>query len=239
MKKIMLFFAVSAMVIVGLSACGGNGNSKDSGSGYKESFGFLEATERYSSPRSSISSSPVLENDKCFKKEETDKQKKILDQMMTGNNKRIALITGKTFHSGGWVSLDLEKVSIDNGFKISDPDLLFLYLNPKDFPEVSDPFEQYYIILDKKGNVARLQHVPGSYSWGLEHPETRAAIKAQVLNSGGEWSRAKDNIGLSWDIDGFPKRIWESRQKFWEEGGTTDKDFSSQKFHEGDSRLGY
>jgi hypothetical protein len=236
MKKIMLFFAVSAMVIVGLSACGGSGNSKDSG--YKEPFGFLEAKKVYSTVNANKESLSVLKEDKSFKKDESVKQTEILDKMMARSSKNIASISSKSFYADGWVCILFKENSIDNGASLNS-ERLYIYLNPKDFPEVSDPFEQYYIILDKKGNIARLQHVPGSYSWSLEHPETRAAIKAQILNSGGEWSRAKDNIALSWDMDGVPKRVLESRRKFFEEGGTTDKDFSSQKFHEGDSRLGY
>jgi len=236
MKRIILFFACVAMVI-GLSACGGKGNSgsKDSGNGYKEPFGFLEAKERGGSALNAEDvslSSP--EYNKMFKKEETAKQTEILDQMMAGSNKKVAIICSKTFYSNGWVSLRFGELSVDNGAKLNILGsgaiaFLPLFFNLKEFPEAGYPFEEYYIILDKNGNVARIQPKRDSYSWLLERGQVKSRIRTHVLNSGQSWSGWVE----------VPKDVEEYRRKFWEEGGTTETDYYAPDTFKYDQRLGY
>ena len=230
MKRIIYFFALSAIVI-GLSACGGgNGNgSKNSGTGYKEPFGFFETyVAKYEANAKKVDF-PAHESERRFKKEETEKQKEVLDRMVAEGDKKIACIQSKYFYADGWVGLNF--LNTPGGNKIGGENGQDVALNPKEFPEVLAPFGKYYIILDKNGDIARLEHVPGSYSWDLEHPQTRSAIFADLANA---HQLTIDELSES----RVPDRVKESRRQKWENGMKSGGD-PYANLRELDPRLGW
>jgi hypothetical protein len=231
MTKVNNLLAVAAVAVaLTMSACGGD--TKQSAKGYKEPFGFLENTRRAGSARGTEEMSySLVEKSRLYKKEETAKQAETLNQMMAGANKKTATLFSKAFYEGGWVALSFEGVSIDNGAKIA-PEFISLNVNIKEFPDAACPFEKYYVILDKNGNVARLQAVRTSYSWSLEPVRVQGLIRTHYLNSiQGDWPG---------DVS-VPDKVLKSRTKFWEDGGTLETDFYSRKFSStyADPALGY
>jgi hypothetical protein len=217
MKQIISKLAAAAAIILLAAGCGGGG-AKDSGSGYKEPFGFLEATISGSSKHQTKFSgnwnrdiaAENVKNSVYSKKEETPAQKEILDKMMAGSNRKIAKIFILTSYTryDDLVEVVFANCSIDNGMKISGSEskMLSLILKIEDFPEIAYPFEKYYIILDKNGNVARLQHVPGSYSYYMEDSDTRNALQERYgFIEAVHFDQAR------------VKKVVEERRKYWEE----------------------
>jgi formylglycine-generating enzyme required for sulfatase activity len=186
------------------------------GMGYTEPFGFLEATKSNPFLGVEVVSFSTSEEDRFFKRSETVEQKKILDKMMEETNKKAATIYSKTLYRDGWVNLFFAGISIDNDAKlnVSEHGSLSITVSINELPEAAYPFEKYYIILDKNGNIARMQRVPGSYSWDLEHRETQQAIRNRYYDI------SRHNKSGEKEFDG----IMERRRQFWENGGTAETD---------------
>jgi hypothetical protein len=206
-------------MIIGLSACGGSSTS------YKEPFAFLESEEDLTPCYTKEDFfAGVITEDSYFKKEETPSQKETLDRMMAGSDKKIAVIDAKYFAKKGYriefniinpsTSANLKKKKLSSG-----NEYVSFEVSLKEFPEIGYPFDKYWIIVDKKGNIARIQHVPGSYSWTLERQKDHAALQYGVLTSGGEWSRAADRVEIPGSIDGVPKSVLDRRRDYWENLG--------------------
>lgn len=209
MTKVNNLLAVAAVAAaLTMSACGGS----DDGISYKEPFGFLEATGSSYPPEASLEGGVIPGVYKYHKRKETAEQTKILDKMMAGSDKKVAIVSLKSFYDDDWGDVTFKGYSTTNGANLKRDglylgELLSIYLEPKEFPEVLVPFEKYYIIVDKNGNVARIQRVLGSYSWLLEHPITRAHIYASASYSGSSWK----------DSQKPPQSVLDSRREFWEE----------------------
>ena len=219
MKRIILFFACAALLI-GLSACGDDGKS------YKGPFGFLESSGDLS--KCHMKESELIggiTESSYFKREETPAQKEALDKMMAGADKKIAFVSRKSFtKTHNRIHFTIMGPSTGNGAKLKTkkmPDVgeyFSFEVSLDEFPEIGYPFDKYWIIIDKRGHIARIQHVPGSYSWALERRKDKAALHYGALVSGGEWARASDRVEDG-SIDGVPKSVLERRRKFWENGG--------------------